>query len=191
VGKNPDNSLIISNCDSSINVDSNNLIIAGRQNNIGDNSETGSFFICNNIVLGGCQNRIFGLNATIIGGNQNCICLVNGLGDKNSQIIAGNCNKISGISTPNNVIIGGYKNLIEDKTYTSVIIGGRFNNINAPNAVTVGGTGLTNSTNNSAMFSELFVKDILFVNGVTGFSGTWSSGTPFTMSARGGIITIF
>lgn len=187
LGKNPINSVISSSVCSNIDVDLNNQLLSGECNCIKYHGNIN----CNNAILGGCQNTLSGYNSLIVGGNQNCLCQNNLIFDSSSLIIGGKYNRISGLATPRDVIIGGYKNLIKDKTYDSVIIGGKYNNIDASNAVTVGGCGLTNSTSNSAMFSDLLVNNLFFVNGVTGFSGTWTSGSPISLCSRGGIITIY
>ena len=191
-GSDPINSVISSSHCSNIDIDCNNQLIAGECNCIKYHGSFPNNINCNNVILAGCKNTLSGLNSLIIGGNQNCVCQnFASVNDSNSLIIGGKCNLMSGITTARDVIIGGYKNVIKDKTYDSVIIGGRYNNINAANSVTVGGCGLTNSSSDSAMFSNLLVRNLFFVNGVTGFSGTWTSTSPTTLCSRGGIITIY
>jgi hypothetical protein len=196
-----ENSVIISNECSNIKRGYNNILLSGKCNNIwiftGKNP-TGNSTRSNNSIIGGYKNGLVSGNSSILGGYKNCICVCDGKG--NSSIIGGSCNYIK-TNTVDSSIVGGCKNLILDKIYNSTIIGGYDNKITLPsvfsiytqinNSVIVGGCGLTNSWNNSAMISCVIVSNNLFWRGITGFSGVWCCTSPFTLTASGGIITIY
>lgn len=193
------NSAIISNECSNIKRGNNNILLSGKCNNIWiftGKEPSGNALRSNNSIIGGYKNGLVGGNSSILGGYKNCICV----SDErfNSSILGGSCNYI--VSSANgprdSSIVGGCKNTLLDKTYNSAIIGGYNNRIfssgdSSFNSVIVGGCGLTNSWNNSAMITCAWVKNNLFWRGITGFSGVWCCTSPFTLTASGGIITIY
>jgi hypothetical protein len=191
-----ENSVIISNECSNIKRGFNNILLSGKCNNIWiftGKCPTGNTLRSNNSIIGGYKNGLVSGNSSILGGYENCICVLDS--KVNSSIIGGSCNCIQD-NTMDSSIVGGCKNIIIDKTYNSSIIGGYNNKINfltgtINNSVIVGGCGLTNSWNNSAMISCVVVSNNLFWRGITGFSGVWTSASPFTLTASGGIITIY
>ena len=198
-----ENSVIISNECSNIKRGYNNILLSGKCNNIWiytppplGKEPSGNKFRSNNSIIGGCKNGLVGGNSSILGGYKNYICVADER--LNSSIIGGSCNYI--VSSANgpidSSIVGGCKNTLLDKTYSSAIIGGYNNRIfssggSSFNSVIVGGCGLTNSWSNSAMISNVVVRNNLFWRGITGFSGVWCCTSPFTLTASGGIITIY
>ena len=193
------NSVIISNECSNIKRGNNNILLSGKCNNIWiftGKEPSGNALRSNNSIIGGYKNGLVGGNSSILGGYKNCICV----SDErfNSSILGGSCNYI--VSSANgprdSSIVGGCKNTLLDKTYNSAIIGGYNNRIfssgdSSFNSVIVGGCGLTNSWDNSAMISCVVVRNYFFWRGITGFSGVWCCTSPFTLTASGGIITIY
>ena len=192
------NSAIISNECSNIKRGNNNILLSGKCNNIWiytGAEPTGNDLRSNNLIIGGYKNQLVAGNSSILGGYKNRICVSESRGF--SSIIGGSCNYIEGSaaigSAYDSSIVGGCKNKILDKAKNSVIIGGYNNKIffseSGGNSVIVGGCGLTNSWNNSAMIGNVFVNNNFFWSGITGFSGKMGASDPVIV--RGGIITIF
>jgi hypothetical protein len=193
------NSAIISNECSNIKRGNNNILLSGKCNNIwiwtSVKEPEGNDLRSNNSIIGGYKNQLVAGNSSILGGYKNRICVSESRGF--SSIIGGSCNYIEGSaaigSAYDSSIVGGCKNKILDKARSSVIIGGYNNKIffseSGGNSVIVGGYGLTNSWNNSAMIGNVFVNNNFFWSGITGFSGKMGASDPVIV--RGGIITIF
>ena len=131
-----------------------------------------TFSARDNIILGGNDNKIYGLSkySSIVGGVTNSMTA-----SYHSSIIGGYFNKIcggiGGGTTPvkYSSIIGGYKNKISSTfksgtSENSVIIGGCNNSIsNARNSAIIGGTGLSinaGASNPTALENVVYVPSL-------------------------------
>jgi hypothetical protein len=170
----------------------NNIIISTDCSMINDNIiDLSQFDMDNNIIIGGKCARLQAKNTSILGGYKNRGYASGGDKLYNSTVVGGEFNYLC--QGCNLSIIGGFKNKISIGAYCSAIIGGSGSCIASGvfNSVNVGVIGTRNIWSNSAMIQNIIIKNNLYHRGITGFSGEWTSASPFTLNARGGIITIY